>query len=428
MPAHRKPTAIPRFEDPGKFRVDVYEHTSRPGYRVITRNGRARPVERSVPTREEAERFAGQIWDLYQRGHYGAPKQDPVTLGELAKAVEKKDGIKDKTSKGYARAWALFVRHVGAKHAPRRVYQLHIMSFLSAVEEGRYRTPAKSGRAPEPCSAHTLATYLRTLRLGFNMALKNGWVSWDPTEDVTIELEHEMGPWLPYSEWEPYLTACSPYHALRSEVVLETGMREGEVAAARPEWIVGEVGRRAIVVPKLDPETGFSAKWGSSRPIPLTDRAEHLIALARAEWPASRFLFSEDGLSALGNLARQTREAGASSGVTRVTFHGLRRSAGAHWLDCGVPLLEVSRMLGHTDIRTTQKWYAGMSDSTLASAMATVERVRSEHAARERAGSRVLPLGSRMYVDQRSNDCGDDCGARPKQERPGSSRSKIRGL
>lgn len=41
-----------------------------------------------------------------------------------------------------------------------------------------------------------------------------------------------------------------------------------------------------------------------------------------------------------------------------LTSHVARRTAGMRWLDMGYSIEAVSRMLGHSDIKTTQRWYA----------------------------------------------------------------------
>jgi len=56
-------------------------------------------------------------------------------------------------------------------------------------------------------------------------------------------------------------------------------------------------------------------------------------------------------------------------------------------------LLEVSRLLGHRSITTTERWYAGMADSTLVSAIARVDRAREL----DREGAEVVALGARLW-------------------------------
>ena len=128
-----------------------------------------------------------------------------------------------------------------------------------------------------------------------------------------------------------------------------------------------------------DPDTGWVPKWGSKRSVPLSDRALELLDRARAEWPDSDTIFSAAGLT-WPNFAALNRAACKAAKVTPVTFHGLRRSAGAHWLDCGVTLLEVCRLLGHQSITTTERWYAGVGEATLARAIELVQDVRDERA------------------------------------------------
>lgn len=392
MPRQRGSDNVRDRYDDGTCQVVIYERTDRPGFRVVTRIIGARPVERSARTIDEARALADVVWRGYQRGDIKAPTREPVTIAELAEiACELPPSQKSKAS--YRRVWNLFVRHVGATRSPRRVWRLDVVDFLDAVEDGRYRLPGRASAADEPTSAATLHSYFRTLRAGFRYALEQRWIVDCPTDEIEVETEYAMGTWMPYSEWDAYYTQCSQAHAIRSGVALEIGMRAGEIAAARPDWIRGEVGRRAIAIAP-DPRTGFTTKWGTTRVVPLTAGAEIWIARAKAMWPGSPFLFSADGLSALGNLARETRNAVRLAGTTRITFHGLRRSAGAHWLDCGLSLFEVSRLLGHRSITTTERWYAGLSDSTLVGAIARVDAARADSLA---ADHDLVPLGTNLW-------------------------------
>lgn len=379
-------SVVDRWDD-GKFVVTIYTRGAR--FRVVAGFRGGGSAEKSSPDLDEARALADGFWRAYQRGDIEAPEVEPATLAELATAIETKPGLKPKTRRSYAQVWRLFAKHVGEKRPPRRVYRLDVQGFLDAVEALTY-SPKESG------SARTIETYLRTLRAGFRWAMKRRWLLDDPTLDIEVDATHALGPWLPYSEWERYLTDCQPSHEVRSGFVLETGLRESELLHARPEWIRGDIGRRGIYVAK-DEVTGFDPK-GGPRIVPLTDKAEWWLKRAAKLWTGSRFLFcGDDGVSATGNLSRETRAAVQRSGVTRTTFHGLRRSAGAHWLECGLSLYEVSRLLGHADIRTTQQWYADICDSGLVAAIAQVERARREDAERDLLAD-VVPLGTKLFA------------------------------
>ena len=52
-----------------------------------------------------------------------------------------------------------------------------------------------------------------------------------------------------------------------------------------------------------------------------------------------------------------------------VTFHELRDTFASHLVKAGVPLLTVSKLLGHKDIRTTEKYYAHLAPDQLKKAI-----------------------------------------------------------
>lgn len=380
---------IDRWDD-GTYSITIY---ARPNgaFRILHRFRGAGACEIQRGSEEEARDVADKLWRTYQSGSARAPEAEPLTLAELADRFAGRKSLSAATVRSYQQVLDLFAKHVGSQRSPRRVYRLDVVDFLDTVEAGTYHPRGQTA------SPRTIATYHRTLRAAFRWAVEKGWrrEGDDPTDDIEIDTTCAAGAWLPYSEWEPYLTECQPAHQIRSGATLEIGLRESEVVHARDTWIRGQIGRRAMYIGP-DEETGWKPK-GSPRIVPLTDAAEEWIKRGRAMWKGSRYLFcGDDGISALGNLARETRAAVARAGVTRVNFHALRRSAGAHWIDCGIDLYAVSRLLGHADIRTTLRWYAAMSDLTLVAAIAQVEAKRREYLQREAAGE-LIQFGATLY-------------------------------
>jgi integrase len=57
-------------------------------------------------------------------------------------------------------------------------------------------------------------------------------------------------------------------------------------------------------------------------------------------------------------------------------FHDLRREAGSRWLDAGLPLHQVQRWLGHTNISQTST-YLAVTDTGADEAMAKFDRLRA---------------------------------------------------
>lgn len=346
-------------EGDDRFRVVVGHRSDRPGYRVRSGYRGGHRDTRSTPDREEALAIGRAIWDYYQAGALTAPTVAPQTVAQLGECIERRDDVTIATKRGYAQVWAQLTRAVGEERSIHRVHASDLEAWLSAWE------------------GVTRATYLRTVRAIYRWAIREGWASKDPTIGVEVRAPRaRVGSWLPWDMWPHYLSHCAPAHRIRSGIALETGMRAGEILHARPEWVVRGLGRPSIRIAE-DPATGFRPKWGSARAIPLTDMAIRFLEDAAEMWPGSRFLFAAHRLTA-PNLARETRAACEAAQIKpRVTFHGLRRSAGAHWLDAGMGLLEVSRLLGHQSIETTQRWYAGVAESTLTRAIEAVQKRRA---------------------------------------------------
>lgn len=61
------------------------------------------------------------------------------------------------------------------------------------------------------------------------------------------------------------------------------------------------------------------------------------------------------------------------AGIAGFTFHDLRHTAASWMRRAGVPLEDVQHMLGHADIRTTQR-YAHIGDDATAKAAAALAR------------------------------------------------------
>lgn len=367
--------------DDGIFRVTIFARADHDSFRIEYGFRGSRPAAKNAGEWELAVAVADGFWAAYQEGAFAAPVIAPATMAALKDALCEREGLALATRRSYRGVWKLLLDVIGPKRDPKKIYPSDIKRMLVKVE------------------GNTHDSYLRTLRATLQHAVTQGWIVENPTIGIPFIGEHKLGPWMPSSEWPRYLAACTDAHAIRSGFVLETGLRAGEIAAARDTWIVGDIGRRAIKIDD-DPVTGFVPK-GGPRSVPLTDRAEEWLRKARAKWGPG-FIFSATGLAQTNNFARMTADAVKLAKVTPTDFHGLRRSCGAHWLDCQVTMFEVSRLLGHADITTTQRWYAALSDSTLVAAIAHVEAARRGAAERQPEPAKVLTIGPATRSPKRS--------------------------
>lgn len=121
-----------------------------------------------------------------------------------------------------------------------------------------------------------------------------------------------------------------------------TGMRRGEICKIRPINVQGDL------VHLKD------TKNGKSRTVPVV----HHVLFALKKLP---FEFHPD------NLSHAVEK--ASGGETR--FHDLRHTAASMLIQAGIDLYRVGTILGHRDIRTTQR-YAHLAVDNLRAAVATL--------------------------------------------------------
>jgi len=69
------------------------------------------------------------------------------------------------------------------------------------------------------------------------------------------------------------------------------------------------------------------------------------------------------------------QEAALRAGIGRpITFHDLRRTFGAMLIESGVDIYTVSRLMGHSDARITEKAYAPLSGKFLAKEVSKLGR------------------------------------------------------
>lgn len=317
-------------------------------WRGRNRAAEARP--RKCRSADEAIGYAMAEWRYYTTGGRRDSAPRPETLGTARDAWVAREDLSKATAASYSQVAGLLCTRLGDDYPLQRLSARELRAWLDSLS----------------CSATSRNTYLRTIR---------AWVRWMVAEgllldDLTAKLSytrtsHVMRPWLPRTEWGPYLDACAPAHRLRSEFVLHTGLRAEELCSA--EWshvIQPDIGLWQLNVP--------TSKSGRARAIPLDSRARAVLEECRKEWGGDGLIFSAQKISK-SNLSRRTHQACRRADVTDTDFHGLRRSCGARWLADGMEMAYVSRLLGHQDVSTTMRHYGGIADRSLQAAIARMD-------------------------------------------------------
>ena len=338
----------------GRWAVDAFFR----GYRATTRASSTFSVE------ADAVEACRLLWRNYRAGILEAPVPAPQTLGQLVQrfldrpATKRGRDLSPKTKRAYASHLQSLVK-VAGENCP--IHHLSAGHIRAAVQR--------------PTSKASAASYLRSSRAMVRWAISQRWLDLDVTADVTVDPGPQVvRPFLQPEEVDAFLVRCPPAHRIRAALILETGMRAGEAVHMRWEWIVRGIGRPAIRIPAADSSSGWLAKGRRIRNIPLSSRAQEALDEAAERWGAKGFvLHGHPTPIRTDNWHADTVIACKRAEVTKIDTHGLRRTAGVLWLAAGLSIFEVSRLLGHGSVVTTERAYAGIADQAWTSVMDRVD-------------------------------------------------------
>ncbi len=220
----------------------------------------------------------------------------------------------------------------------------------------RLKKTGLSGRGP--LSDHTLRHYRAILRMFWRAATeeKGGPVS-NPWGVPLARGHARPVPALAVSECDRLVAAMPPVHAPLVRFLLETGLRIGEAMALCWDDVQGG----AVSVRK--------SKTGRPRVVPLTDAARAVLAgipRRRGIGQANRIFRDRLRYSVF-------HRACAKAGLARLRIHDLRHIFAVRCARAGVPLLHLSKILGHSTIAMTQRYADHEPDALAAAGIARLE-------------------------------------------------------
>jgi integrase/recombinase XerD len=196
-------------------------------------------------------------------------------------------------------------------------------------------------------SPRTNAKELARLRAFFSFAVSRDWLPKNPARSLTMPSVPD-NPTLPFTDSEvSKLFAHADFRTtLFFRVLLHSGLRIIDAAHLRPERI--ENGKIFLYQQK----TGVPVRC----PLP-----PDLVADLAKQPTTGGFYFvvqSDNFMSVAEYYRQKLAKAGNAAGVENARPHRFRDTFAVRLLEKGVALETVSILLGHTDIKTTQKSYA----------------------------------------------------------------------
>jgi len=235
------------------------------------------------------------------------------------------------------------------------------------------------------------------LRHAFNLAIREWqWCQENPVERVSRErVSSGRDRWLTLEE-EKTLLECCVLHPTRKEnkvesvywlqeivlFALNTGMRQDEILSLTSQN--ADLFRKAILVVK--------SKNGEKRTIPMNQKVFELLKVkARGNQNRSKVVFaSEAGTKILRrNLMRAFYNARDRAKIADFTFHDLRHTFATRLAQSGIDLYVISKLLGHKDIKMTQR-YAHHCPDSLRGGVEVLDKISTELAQSNEKGLAVL--------------------------------------
>ncbi|MDP6923558.1 MAG: tyrosine-type recombinase/integrase [Candidatus Scalindua sp.] len=217
----------------------------------------------------------------------------------------------------------------------------------------------KMSRKGDGVKPATVNRALSMLSVAFNVAIKEWeWLSDNPVSKVSKEKErNKRDRWLSEDE-ERRLIENSPEWL--SEIIvfsLNTGLRQGELISL--EWSRVNVFRKTILITE--------AKNGEQRTVPLNKNAlDVVVKKSKVRNLENDYVFlNRDGGKinpiSLGYSFRKSLE---KTKITDFRFHDLRHCFATRMAQRGIDIYKISKLLGHMDIKMTQR-YAHHSPESL---------------------------------------------------------------
>lgn len=262
---------------------------------------------------------------------------DPLVAGFVADLLRKNRS--PRTQEAYGRDLHMFARWfalpiIDAKRADINRYTLHLIS------EKKYKIV-------------TTRRCLATLRSFFTYLRREGLREGNPAEDVELPRPEQRKPKvLRVGEVVSMLANHrGGQHQFRDRAILEllygSGIRRAELAAVTLDDI--DFGQKVATV---------TGKGNKRRMVPLTNASicamQSYLCVRPAAESRAFFLSNRNGELGLRQVWKIVKDCAIASGVPRASTHAMRHSFATHFIEGGGDVSSLQRLLGHSNIATTQ--------------------------------------------------------------------------
>ena len=217
------------------------------------------------------------------------------------------------------------------------------------------------------CAPTTVNIEFRSLRAAFNLAVKWQMLQDNPfSKSKQIRIPERLPVYFSKEDFRKFITSVK--EPILKDIFLFaalTGLRLGEILSLN--WDNVDLERRLVVVANSN---GFSTKSGRCRIVPMNSAVLDILGQREATKGVCAAVF-HSGSTRLQHSYVQHK---FKKYVRRATlndnlrFHSLRHTFATWLVQGGVNIYEVQKLLGHSDVRTTEI-YSHLTTSELQDAV-----------------------------------------------------------
>jgi integrase len=317
----------------------------------------------------DAQRHLADVTTALTTGTYADPKRGAATFGTVAQPwFDSKSGLKPKTRAGYRSLLDVVVLPRWKDTPLREITHADVQAWVHklATDPGARQRKAidHDDDNPKGLSAARVVQAYQVVDQVLSYAVRSRYIAVNPADHV--QLPRKVVSEKTALTHEQVRALADAAGDLRTAVYVlgYGGLRYGECAALR----VGDVDvtrRRLIVsrsvtaVAKLGMVEG-TTKTHQSRAVPLPAFVMDLVTKHIEGRSPAELLFphSDDSWIPRDWFALRLEKASAAIGLTGVTPHTLRHTAGSLALASGASVVTVQKLLGHLSPITTMNIYA----------------------------------------------------------------------
>lgn len=364
-----------------------HEWPKKRAFRWATRwfGSNGKRYSKSFNTRKEAERYAKEIQARAVKGQSDKPQR--ITLWAFRSEHERimVGQVAAKTLKEHTRALRLFAHHVGDNVPLFRISARHAESFVAK-------------RLTQGLAVGTVNKDIRTLKGIFNLAIElRGYLveSANPFANIKERRFTPKSPdYVPKDDFRQlFAVARSAVWKALLATAYTSGAREDELLNIT--WSDVDFQENKLFITRKDKQ-GWIQPWQPKdhelRTIPLPEQTVNLLAAWQTIAPENcPYIFMEQGRwdyyrqriaqrkwrpgqSLVNNVLRKFKTLCRKAKIGPYTVHDLRRSCITNWAR-ELPIHVVQKLAGHSDIRTTQRYYLSIQDEDLRKARRVQSKV-----------------------------------------------------